>query len=556
MIWHIFRKDFRLMWPFVVGLVLVAALDCWLEVVAGTAIEPGTETMLLQLLPPVVMLCIAVITVAVVQQDNLVGDRHDWLLRPIRSHSVLSAKLLFVVLVVHAPLLLIDVLEIALFGLPVRQSLIAALSHQLVLVCVITTPALMVGATTRNVVGALGLIVGLVILFVFFLVSASVRGINLFGLSPLQTGYSWLVAWTTGLIYVALLLFLARYQYRERREIRSRILGASVTAAAFALLCVFPWSGVLRAQRWINGVAAGENAISLEFSAAPAPQSDPPVQATGMRGGVITPIPRGGDLDILDLVSGIHTVTLPVQIAGLPTGDLLLSDKGIFRIERLDGKPIFATNGPVCAQLDRRGASGTTCVFARIRGHRSQTELGAGRGEILLPLPTSLYQQIKAQAVQVQFDFALTWLRHGRRQLMHAVRDKKMVEGIGLCTTGVDRDADDIEFRCMVAVRPPPCVGASLQDARTGMQNPMLFGCGLDYAPFPTHWIPPAAIKRAGADLPFLDPDGLARYPIDTSRIAEADVALDTYEPTAHFSRRLDISPIRLTDWEHPVAKR
>ncbi|HEY6456748.1 MAG TPA: hypothetical protein VIY90_15850, partial [Steroidobacteraceae bacterium] len=149
------------MWPFVVGLILVAALDCWLEVVAGTAIAPGLEGRLLQLLPPVVMLCIAVITVTAVQQDNLVGDRHDWLLRPIQSHSVLAAKLLFVGLVVHAPLLLIDVLEISLSGLPVRQSLIAALSHQLVLFFIITTPALMVGATTRNVVGALGFIAGL-----------------------------------------------------------------------------------------------------------------------------------------------------------------------------------------------------------------------------------------------------------------------------------------------------------------------------------------------------------------------------------------------------------
>jgi hypothetical protein len=555
MIWHIFRKDFRLMWRFVLGLALVAALDCWLEVVAGTAIVPGAEAMLLQLLPPVVMLCIAVMTVTVVQQDNLVGDRHDWLLRPIQSHSVLAAKLLFVGLVVHAPLLLIDMLEMAFSGIPLRQSLIAALSHQLVLFCVITTPALMVGATTRNVVGAVGFVVGLVILFVFCLLSASARGINLLGLSPLETGYSWLVAWTTSLIYVALLLFLAKYQYRERREIRSRILGVSMTAAAFALLCVFPWGGVLQAQRWINGAAAGENAISLGFSLAPSPQSEPPVQASGIRGGVITPVPRGRDLNILDLVSGIHTVTLPVQIAGLPAGDVLLSDKGIFRIERLDGKPIFATNGPVCAQLDRGGAGGTTCVFARLTGHRSQTEHGAGRGEILLPLPTSLYQQIQAQAVRVTLDFALTWLRHNGPQFMHAVRDKKMVEGIGLCTTGVDRDADDIEFRCMVAVRPPPCVGASLQDARTGSRNPTLFGCDLDYGPFPANWIPPAPIKRVGADLPFVDPDGLTNYPVDTSRISEADVALDTYEPMAHFDRRLEIPAIRFSDWERPPSR-
>jgi hypothetical protein len=257
----------------------------------------------------------------------------------------------------------------------------------------------------------------------------------------------------------------------------------------------------------------------------------------------------------LDLVSGINTVTLPVQITGLPAGDVLLSDKGIFRIERVDGRLIFAANGPICARLDRGGASGTTCVFALLRSHGSSTDFGAASGEVLLPLPTPLYEQIKAQAVRVTLDFALTWLRHSGPQLMHAVRDQKMVKGIGLCTTGVDRDADDIEFRCMVAVRPPPCVTASLQDARTGSRNPTLFGCNLDYAPFPAHWMPPTPIKRVGADLPFLDPDGLARYPVDTSRISKADVAVDTYEPLAHFDRRLQIPAIRLSDWENLPSK-
>jgi hypothetical protein len=562
MIWHIFKKDIRLMWPFVTGLILLAALDCRLETVTGTVVVPGPMSILLQLLPYVLMLGIAVITVMVVQQDNLLGDRHDWLLRPIHSRSVLSAKLLFVGVAVHGPLLLIDLLELESTGLSVRQSFIASLSHQLVMFSLLTTPALMIGATTRNVVGALGLSVGLVILFAGCLLSASLLGINAFGLSPIQTGFSWLVAWTTGLIYVALIMFLATFQYRERRETLSRILGVTVSAAAIALLGVFPWGPALQAQRSIDGAAEGEKAIALTFSPDPPPPSDPAEQETGMRrspeasGGVLAPVKRGRDLNILDLISGIHVVTLPVQIIGLPVGDVMVSDKGIFRIVSTSGKTIFATTGAICAHLDRGGASGTHCVFAELRAHRSGTDHGSARGEIHLPLPTSLYAQIKTETVRMTLEFTLTWLGHNGPQFMHAVRDRKIVNGIGLCTTGVDHDADDIELRCMTSVRQPSCVGALLRDSRAGSQNPELFGCSLDYAPFPANWIPPALIKRTGADLPFLDPDGLAQYPVDSSRIGEADVVLDTYMPRAHFNRHLDISSIRLTDWEHPVAKR
>jgi hypothetical protein len=559
-IWHIFRKDLRLMWPFVAGLLLVAALDSWLDVVAGTLLVPGLISIVLQLLPVVEMLGIAVVIVMVVQQDNLLGDRHDWLLRPIDTDQVLAAKLLFAGLAVHGPLVLIDALETVSIGLSIQQGLIAALSHQSVLFCLFTTPALIMGATTRNLVGALGFSVALIIIYALCLVTASNLGINPF-LSPVQSGYSWLVAWTTGLIYVALMIVLARFQYRQRRETSSRIVGVTVTTAAFVLLGLFPWGAALQAQRWVDGTAKGEEAISLGFSPDLLLQANPVAQSTAMRrpseasGGVLAPRTRGRDLNILDLVSGIHVVTLPVQIAGLPVGDVMVSDRGIFRIESPSGRVLFKTDGPICARVDRGGVSGTSCTFAELRAHDSPNDHDAPGGTVLLPLPTSLYEQIKAQAVQVTLDFTLTWLQHRGPQFMHAVKDRRMMDGIGLCTTGIDHDADEIELRCMVAVRQPSCLGASLQDSRSGLRNPLLFGCGLDYAPFSANWIPPGLIRRAGADLPFLDPDGLAHYPVDTSRIDESQVVLDAYIPRAHFNRQLKIPAIRFSDWESPATR-
>ncbi len=270
MIWHILKKDLRLMWPMAAALLLVAALESGLRTAAPT-IALGPFVFLLTLLPIVIMLGIAFVTVIVVQQDNLVGDRDDWLIRPIFAHSVLAAKLLFVVLALHAPLLLIDILEVARTGISVQQSLAPAMSHQLVLFCLFTTPALMIGATTRSVVGALVFSLSIVVMFFLVIMIAISSGVNP-SISPIGSGYSWVVGWATGLMYVVIFICLARFQFRQRRESVSRVVGVTVTAAAFVLLCFFPWGAALQAQQWINGSPVSDMPIVLAFSPDVPPQ--------------------------------------------------------------------------------------------------------------------------------------------------------------------------------------------------------------------------------------------------------------------------------------------
>jgi hypothetical protein len=557
MIWHIFKKDLRLMWPLAAALVSVAVIESSLRTAPATTLGPFV--FLLSLLPIVIMLGIAFITVIVVQQDNLVGDRDDWLLRPIPTHSVLAAKLLFVALALHAPLLLIDIVEVARTGISPVQSLAPAMSHQLVLFCLFTTPALMIGAATRSLVGALTFSVGVVVLFFLIILIAINFGVNP-SASPIGTGYSWVVAWTTGLIYVVIFICLARFQFRQRRATVSRIVGVMVTAAAFVMLWVFPWGAALQAQQWITGSPVSDKPIVVAFSPDVPPQINGAEQRTGRRGstvddgGVLAPFRPGRDFTILDVLSGIHRVELPVQIDGLPAGAVLASDRGTIRVANPNGDTIFATKGSVCVHPDR-GGSGFACVAAELRGHQGPTDHGTARGEFLLPLPTAIYEEIKDQPVRISAEFTLTLLLQNKPQLMQAVSDKKLIDGIGGCTTGIDRDADEIEFRCMTAVRQPSCIAVSLQDPRTGSGNPVLFGCDLDYAPFPANWMPPALVKRGGADLPFLDPDGLAHYPVNTSQINDAQVVIVTYVPKVHFTRQLVIPTIRLVDWDYRERK-
>jgi len=57
--------------------------------------------------------------------------------------------------------------------------------------------------------------------------------------------------------------------------------------------------------------------------------------------------------------------------------------------------------------------------------------------------------------------------------------------------------------------------------------------------------------------LQFHDPQGLAKYPVDESQLAEARAIVKSYAPTAYFKRRLVIPEIELRDWwiAMPVAK-
>jgi len=49
--------------------------------------------------------------------------------------------------------------------------------------------------------------------------------------------------------------------------------------------------------------------------------------------------------------------------------------------------------------------------------------------------------------------------------------------------------------------------------------------------------------------VPFRDTSGLAHYPVDGSQLADARVVMRLYSPADHFSRRVLIPSIRLSDW-------
>ena len=113
----------------------------------------------------------------------------------------------------------------------------------------------------------------------------------------------------------------------------------------------------------------------------------------------------------------------------------------------------------------------------------------------------------------------------------------------------MDDDGDDVQLRCIQAGGESNCVAAFLEHAPSGRRNPISFSCWPNYSPYSAQYMPDSLTRSQGS-LRFRDLSGLAKYPVDGSRLPESRVVLRIYQPEEHFTRRLVIPEIHLSDWE------
>ena len=101
MAWHIFKKDWKLLWRLVVGL---AAAQCLVTILLYRRDHGATDMgRILNLLQMIMLLASGILVAAAVHLDAIPGVRLDWLVRPIKRRDLLAAKLLFVILLVQGP---------------------------------------------------------------------------------------------------------------------------------------------------------------------------------------------------------------------------------------------------------------------------------------------------------------------------------------------------------------------------------------------------------------------------------------------------------------------
>jgi hypothetical protein len=230
MIWHIFKKDWKLLWRYVLLVWVVQISFGWMQLVLDSS-ESRTLERLLDALGPLPLLASAFLLSAAVQQDAIPGSRQDWLVRPVRSRDLLLAKLSFALLAVNGPLFAGDVIQGLAHGFPIWQIAGPAASRAVFLMIGFTLPVLVLAALTRTVIET-------VIGAICFALGVSLFQQLLLSRSPNALQLRWSgVSWVPGLLVLLIALLgagvILGQQYRWRTTSFSRGLTVSVV-----LLCL------------------------------------------------------------------------------------------------------------------------------------------------------------------------------------------------------------------------------------------------------------------------------------------------------------------------------
>lgn len=519
MIWHIFKKDWKLLWPLVIGVAAVQVVNTAIWFILRSIGGSQIMSQMSELCAVAMFLVMGVLVAIAVQQDALPGDRQDWLVRPIRRRDLVLAKLLFILIAVHGPLLLVDMALGLALGFPFGSALLAAVSHGLSILVDLSLPVFAVAAMTPTLVGLFGglLTLGLVGFLAILFVGGWSGSHG--GLTPLS-GIWWMIPtlWA-GLALLAVAVTLPLQYFRRATTCSRGIVIGAVLLAPIAIL--LPWKPAFSLQQRLSADSGVARNIGVAF--------DPTLGKM-----IIEPSGR----------NHANSIWLPLRVSGLAPNSLVINDRTYVRIIGNGGKTLY-----------RRPTVGQPRAISDIMDNFPVRTAAGGEVGIhqLITLPGRIYDLIRNRPVRIELDYSLTLFRIEGSDKIAALNGNKKIPNIGRCKTGIDGDGDEVEVLCIEAGRIPSCASAVLENSANGNQNPPYNVCLPDYSPY-TKPFSRFPMYPFGLDLSFRDPQGLAKYPVDSLQLADARVVLKTYKPVAHFSRHLIISQIRPGDWEAEEA--
>lgn len=226
-IWHIFRKDLRHHWPYALLAVVVSmVLHLWLPLSLSPEQIPGSDRIssFLNLLQPIAWL---ILLGRLMHDEAIPGTTQFWLSRPYDWRCLLAAKGLFLILVLHGPLLLVHLGALARNGFSPWPHFGSLLGQQLALFGTLALMAWALAAVTNNLANFL-------LLFLVGFLSA-MFSIELFPFR-FPAGLQWMLDFLRlglGSAFAALLL---RWQYMRRG---SRM-AVGIAAVGFLIVLVLP----------------------------------------------------------------------------------------------------------------------------------------------------------------------------------------------------------------------------------------------------------------------------------------------------------------------------
>jgi len=517
MVWHILKKDLRLLWIFAltVGALQFASAAVRLRLDVAPSPQLGDIAPSLTVLTFIGMV---VLTVSAMHQDAVPGVNQDWLARPIRRRDLILAKFLFVLLLVQGPPLIADLGMGLAHGFAFGESLAAALARNAALLCLFTLPAAMVGAITRSVTEFLlvtlaGLAAYLAIfgfgMLMLLRVKTSLGGTGLVWITP--------ATWYTLALVGAPVIVAIQYLRRRTTAVRGLVFagGAVIILSAF-----MPWRLALAIQQRLAPQPGAADRIAVAF--------DP----TARRFTLPTGAAAGPG----------QVVYLPLRLTGIPSSAAVVLDRASVQIRDTGGTLIY--EGRTNLSVDGFGSIQDAQFEARQR-------LEGGAAVALYQrifLPGDVLARLASAPVYVDIDYSLTLFKPRAAYSLPAVDGHGPLGELGACSTQIDGEGDDVQLRCISTRGVPSCFTAYLENTTAGVRNPEVHACVPNYSPLHAQFWPDA-LTRSSGELPFYDRSGLTRYPIDGSKLAGSRFVVQTYAPRDHFARHIHVPEARLSDF-------
>src|SRR5262249_32787109 len=134
---HIAKKDIRYLWKEIGLFLVLAGLFAWKEYLWVEVLLPVT---------------VAYILARLVHAEPLPGDRQFWVTRPYRWQSLLTAKLLFVLVILNAPVAVARIAKLMHDGYPIAEELKPLLWSQVLMFVGFCLPIAAVAALTAEMV--------------------------------------------------------------------------------------------------------------------------------------------------------------------------------------------------------------------------------------------------------------------------------------------------------------------------------------------------------------------------------------------------------------------
>jgi len=516
MIWHIFKKDVRLLWPLVVGAAALHFAHAAAQYSAANSGGSSVLANLINILFVVSFVSLGALIVIDVLQDAVPGVRQDWLVRPIRRIDLLLAKLLFATLLAQGPMFLADLTQALANGFSLRASFVAAGSRAMFILLGFSLPIFVIAATLSNLSEAV--ICGVAIVVASSGLLALITAFNGGGppnrnMPVLNTGEQWILDCTRTTIVLLIGFAILQLQYFKRRTMASRIL-TGVATVAWTAGFFMPWSPAFALEKRLSPVAGAADrvGVALETNAGRARISPERVRAAKAR-------------------YSDEIFYVPLHLSGLSPDRTVIYDRISQVLTLPDGKLVTLNHGNEI-ELHRQEPGGSD-----LRGYEG------------FFVPRDLYYRVKDKPVRLEVNYSLTLHELTASYAFPALDGAQRMPGIGACHSQLDEDGDEIELKCVQAGNAPACASVFLENSKTGERNPPMTVCNPDYAPYFGKFLFDD-MSRFGTDLRFADPSGLTKFPVGEKQLNDARVVMRLYRPTEHFTRKIVLENLRMSDWE------